>query len=88
MFKILSNNGLTGSELEFEEVPNTGLIPIREANLDFGDYNSDGYTDILYSGKVSGQGQVTKLVEFDPNTQTYVDSDFDLSDIILSLIHI
>ena len=82
MFKILSNNGLTGSDLEFEEVPNTGLIPIREANLDFGDYNSDGYTDILYSGKVSGQGQVTKLVEFDPNTQTYVDSDFDLSDII------
>jgi len=82
MFKILSNNGLAGSELEFEEVPNTGLIPIREANLDFGDYNSDGYTDILYSGKVSGQGQVTKLVEFDPNTQTYVDSDFDLSDII------
>ena len=82
MFKILSNNGLTGSDLEFEEVPNTGLIPIREANLDFGDYNSDGYTDILYSGKVSGQGQITKLVEFDPNTQTYVDSDFDLSDII------
>ena len=81
MFKILSNNGLTGSDLEFEEVSNTGLIPIREANLDFGDYNSDGYTDILYSGKVSGQGQVTKLVEFDPNTQTYVDSDFDLSDI-------
>mgnify|MGYP000915889047 CR=1 FL=1 len=26
--------------------------------------------------------KVTKLVEFDPNTQTYVDSDFDLSDII------
>ena len=82
MFKILSNNGETGSDLEFVEVPNTGLIPIREANLDFGDYNSDGYTDILYSGKVSGQGQVTKLVEFDPITQTYVDSDFDLSDII------
>jgi hypothetical protein len=82
MFKILSNNGMTGDELEYEEVLNTGLIPIREANLDFGDYNSDGYTDILYSGKVSGQGQVTKLVEFDPTTNSYVDSDFDLSDII------
>ena len=82
MFKILSNNGLTGPDLEFEEVSNTGLIPIREANLDFGDYNSDGYTDILYSGKVSGQGQITKLVEFNPSSQTYVESDFDLSDII------
>ena len=82
MFKILSNNGMTGDELEYEEVLNTGLIPIREANLDFGDYNSDGYTDILYSGKVSGQGQVTKLVEFDTTTNSYVDSDFDLSDII------
>ena len=82
MFKILSNNGLTGQDLQFEEVQNTGLIPIREANLDFGDYNSDGYTDILYSGKVSGQGQVTKLVEYDPQTQSYIDSDFDLSDII------
>ena len=82
MFKILSNNGLTGPDLQFEEVSNTGLIPIREANLDFGDYNSDGYTDILYSGKVSGQGQITKLVEFNPNSQTYVESDFDLSDII------
>ena len=40
MFKILSNNGMTGDELEYEEVLNTGLIPIREANLDFGDYNN------------------------------------------------
>ncbi|MDC1432321.1 FG-GAP-like repeat-containing protein [Polaribacter sp.] len=82
MFKILENNGLTGDDLSFTEVQNTGLIPIREAKLDFGDYNSDGYADILYSGKVSGQGQVTKLVEFDSETQTYVESDFDLSDII------
>jgi hypothetical protein len=82
MFKILQNNGLTGDALSFTEVQNTGLIPIREAKVDFGDYNSDGYADILYSGKVSGQGQVTKLVEFDPETQTYVESDFDLSDIV------
>ncbi|MEN8794889.1 MAG: FG-GAP-like repeat-containing protein, partial [Flavobacteriales bacterium] len=82
MFKILSNNGLSGSDLAFEEVPNTGLIPIREAKVDFGDYNGDGYTDILYSGKVSGQGQVTKLVEYNPETNTYVDSSFDLSNIL------
>ncbi len=81
IFKILANNGEAGGVLAFTEVPDTGLIPIREAKLDFGDYNSDGYTDILYSGKVSGEGEVTKLVEFDPLTQTYVDSNFDLSDI-------
>ena len=54
IFKILINNGLQGTELAFEEMPNSGIIPIREAKLDFGDYNGDGYLDILYTGVVSG----------------------------------
>jgi len=82
MFVILSNNGESGTDLGFVEVPNTGLTPIRNAKVDFGDYNSDGYPDILYSGRIAGQGDVTKLVEFDPETQSYVESDFDLTDIV------
>ena len=82
IFKILINNGLQATELAFEEMLNTGLIPIRNAKLDFGDYNGDGYLDILYTGVVSGSGKITKLVEYDPINQTYTESDFDLSDIV------
>jgi hypothetical protein len=81
VFKILSNNGLQGNELDFVEVEDTGLIPVRNAKVDFGDYNSDGYLDILYSGTSSGLGEITKLVEFNPETNSYIESDFDLSDI-------
>ena len=82
IFKILINNGLQGTELAFEEMPNSGLIPIREAKLDFGDYNGDGYLDILYTGVVSGSGKITKLVEYSPEDETFIDSNFDLSDIV------
>ena len=82
LFKVFANNGLSGDDLDFIEVDNTGLLPIRSANLDYGDYNADGYLDILYTGTVSGIGEVTKLVEFDPVSNSYVESDFDLSDIV------
>jgi len=36
----------------------------------------------LYTGTVSGIGEVTKLVEFDPVSNSYVESDLDLSDIV------
>jgi hypothetical protein len=82
MFKILVNNGQSGEALEFTELPNSGLDPIRNARLVFGDFNGDGYPDILYSGDVPGVGKVSKLSEFNPDTQSYVDSDFDLEGII------
>ena len=86
IFKVFSNNGQTGDLLDFVEQPSTQLTPIRNANIDFGDYNGDGYTDILYNGTVSGQGEVTKLVEYNPITQSYDESDFDLSDIVSASI--
>ena len=82
MFKVFANNGLGGDQLDFTEAQNTGLTPIRNANIDYGDYNGDGYLDILYTGTVTGQGEVTKLMEFDPDTSSYIESDFDLSDIV------
>ena len=82
MFKILINNGLSGSALAFTELLPTGLSKVRNAKLEFGDFNGDGYADVLYSGNMSGIGLSTKLAEYDPINQTYVDSDFDLEGII------
>ena len=78
MFKVFANNGLDSDQLDFTEVENTGLTPIRNANIDYGDYNGDGFLDMLYTGTVSGEGEVTKLMELDPNTLSYIESDFDL----------
>ncbi|MFT5250502.1 MAG: hypothetical protein ACI93P_002244, partial [bacterium] len=59
-----------------------GLSPMRDGKIDLGDFDGDGYTDLLYSGTFEGTGDVTKLSEFSSATNTYIDSDFDVSDII------
>jgi streptogramin lyase len=62
---------------------NLGLNPMREGKIDLGDFNGDGYADLLYSGILdSGIGQATRLSEFNPSTQRYNNSSFDVSDII------
>jgi hypothetical protein len=64
----------------------TNLSGIRNSQIDLGDFNSDGYTDIIYSGTLTGSGEVTKLSEYDPSTQQYVESSFDISDIIKATV--
>jgi hypothetical protein len=60
----------------------SGLNPMRQSKIDLGDFNGDGYSDLLYSGITGdGAGNVTKLSEYNPVTGTYVDSAFDVSDI-------
>ncbi len=61
---------------------NSGLTPMRLGKLDLGDFNGDGFSDLLYSGVVEGQGKVTNLSEFDPLNNHFVNSLFDVSDII------
>lgn len=61
----------------------SGLTPMRNSKLDIGDFNGDGYNDLLYSGITGGgTGQVTKLSEYNKDTQRYVDSAFDVSDFL------
>ena len=80
VFEIYMNTIIEGAAT-FSKLPNT-LAPMREGKIDLGDFNGDGYADLLYSGTFTGTGDVTKLNEFDANTSTYVDSAFDVSDII------
>lgn len=60
----------------------SGLIPMRQSKIDLGDFNGDGYSDLLYSGITGGgAGNVTKLSEYNRGTGAYIDSAFDVSDI-------
>lgn len=59
----------------------SGLTPIRSSKIDLGDFNGDGYADLLYSGiSGGGTGQITKLSEYNKSTQSYQDSTFDVSE--------
>ena len=45
-----------------------------------GDFNGDGYADLLYSGLKEGVGKVTSLAEYIPSRLGFVESDYDLSE--------
>ena len=76
IFEVYLNNGST----TWPRV-DVNLGGIRNTKVDLGDFNGDGYSDMLYTGTQTGSGKITKLSEFDPNNLTYIDSDFDVSDI-------
>ena len=69
------NEGIT----TWQRLDNLGLPPMRNSKIDLGDINGDGYSDLLYSGVVEGIGKITKLSEFDPATNTFKESSFDVS---------
>ena len=59
-----------------------GLTGMRNGKTDLGDFNGDGFTDIIYSGLLEGFGKVTNLAEYSSESNSYVDSAFDVSDIV------
>jgi len=74
-FRVYKNTGNIQNFAALE----VGLPAIRKSNVDFGDFNEDGYYDILYSGTIQGEGRTTRLAEFNPSTRLFEDSEFDVS---------
>ena len=58
-----------------------GLPALREGKFVFGDFDSNGFADVVYSGTVSGIGKITKMAEWNSDQNTMVDSpkQYDLS---------
>ena len=55
IFEILENDQ-TGSWPSVE----TNLLPMKNTNVDLGDFNGDGYIDMLLSGQTASGDKVTK----------------------------
>ena len=61
---------------------NIELPGMRNGKIDLGDFDGDGYADLLYSGVQTGKGKITELREYVPSSNDYRVSLFDVSDII------
>jgi hypothetical protein len=61
------------------KINDIGLTNERR-KIDLGDFNGDGYSDLLFSE--SQEGNITKLSEYVKATNKYKPSDFDVSDIM------
>ena len=81
IFKIYENNKKDGSS-EWTELETLNIPGLRDSKIDYGDFNGDGYNDLLYSGVQSGSGKISELREYDPNQKNYVKSDFNIGEII------
>lgn len=73
-FRVYENQ-LNGDSATF--VPHTiDLGPLRNSRVKFGDFNGDGYHDILYTGFKDGTGKVTGLAKYNATIKNYEPSPF------------
>jgi hypothetical protein len=62
MFKVYQNkfDKQTG-KFTFTNTTNDLLLPIQDGKTTWGDFNMDGYPDVIFSGTRTGSGYVTKM---------------------------
>jgi len=60
-FNDYQNNYSTTNGLNFVNVTTSGLQPVQNSKTTWGDFNGDGYPDVIFSGDRDGFGYVTKM---------------------------
>ena len=75
-------NKLNEDVSEWPKLESINIPGLRKSKIDYGDFNGDGYSDLLYSGVQSGFGKISELREFDPTSNNYVKSSFDIGEIV------
>lgn len=61
IFNVYQNNYSVSNGLNFVNVTTSGLQPVQNSKTTWGDYNGDGYQDVIFSGDRDGFGYVTKM---------------------------
>jgi hypothetical protein len=61
IFNVYQNNYSKDNGLNFVNVTTSGLQPVQNSKTTWGDFNGDGYPDVIFSGDRDGFGYVTKM---------------------------
>jgi hypothetical protein len=61
IFNIYQNNYTKQNGLNFINVTTAGLQPVQNSKTTWGDYNGDGFPDVIFSGDRDGSGFITKM---------------------------
>ncbi len=61
IFNVYQNNYTKENGLNFVNVTTSGLKPVQNPKTTWGDYNGDGFPDVIFSGDRDGSGFITKM---------------------------
>ena len=68
IFNVYQNNYSKDKGLNFVNVTTSGLQPVQNSKTTWGDFNGDGYPDVIFSGDRDGYGYVTKMATSSKNS--------------------
>lgn len=71
---------LISNAQDFTEVSDAGLIGVVNGSVDWGDYDNDGYIDIIITG-IDSEGANTKIFKNNGNNTFTEQTDMSLMDI-------
>jgi hypothetical protein len=61
IFNVYQNNYTKDNGLNFINVTTSGLQPVQNSKTTWGDFNGDGFPDVIFSGDRDGSGFITKM---------------------------